>query len=128
MPDVVGDSEATATATLEAQGFNVTPVYEETDQSRPGTVIDQSPSGGTLVRLGTTVVLTIAKAPRSRPRRRPRPRLTHDPGPGAESRAPSPRFGVQCRPPDPVGATLTYTHRSTGGPLWAHGCTPNFGQ
>ncbi len=63
LPNVVGDSEATATATLEAAGFNVTPVYEETDQERPGTVIDQSPDGGTLVRLGTTIVITVAKAP-----------------------------------------------------------------
>jgi serine/threonine-protein kinase len=63
VPDVLGDSEATATATLENAGFNVTPVYEETDEARPGTVIDQSPSGGTLVRLGTTVVITVAEAP-----------------------------------------------------------------
>ena len=41
----------------------MTPVYEETDQERAGTVIDQSPAGGTFARLGTTVVLTIAKAP-----------------------------------------------------------------
>ncbi|MCZ3389220.1 MAG: Stk1 family PASTA domain-containing Ser/Thr kinase [Actinomycetia bacterium] len=63
VPNVIGDSEATATATLEAAGFTVTPVYEETDQARAGTVTDQSPSGGSFARLGTTVVLTIAKAP-----------------------------------------------------------------
>ncbi len=63
VPNVVDSSEATATKVLEAAGFNVTPVYEETDQARPGTVIAQSPAGGTLVRLGTTVVITIAEAP-----------------------------------------------------------------
>jgi serine/threonine-protein kinase len=63
VPNVVDSSEATATKVLEAAGFNVTPVYEETDQARPGIVIAQSPAGGTLVRLGTTVVITIAKAP-----------------------------------------------------------------
>ena len=63
VPDVLGDSEATATATLTAAGFNVTPVYEETDQDPAGRVIDQSPAGGTFARLATTVVLTIAKAP-----------------------------------------------------------------
>jgi serine/threonine-protein kinase len=63
VPDVVGNSEAAATATLEAAGFNVTPVYVETDQARAGTVTDQSPSGGSVARLGTTVVLTIAQAP-----------------------------------------------------------------
>ncbi len=62
VPDVLGDSEATATATIENVGFNVTPVYEESDET-PGTVIDQSPSGGTLARLGTTVVITVAEAP-----------------------------------------------------------------
>ncbi len=63
VPDVLGDSEAAATATLKAAGFNVTPVYEETDQDPAGSVIDQSPAGGTFARLATTVVLTIAKAP-----------------------------------------------------------------
>ena len=63
VPDVLGDSEPTATATLENEGFNVTPVYEETDEAPPGTVIDQSPAGGALARLGTTVVITVAEAP-----------------------------------------------------------------
>ena len=60
---MVGDSEATATAKLEAAGFNVDPVPQETDSESPGTVIDQSPAGGTLDRLGTTVVITVATAP-----------------------------------------------------------------
>lgn len=63
VPNVIGDSEATATTTLESAGFTVTPVYEETDQAQAGTVTDQSPSGGSFARLGTPVVLTIAKAP-----------------------------------------------------------------
>jgi eukaryotic-like serine/threonine-protein kinase len=77
VPDVLGDSEATATATLENEGFNVTTVYEETDEARPGTVIDQSPSGGTLVRLGTTVVITVAEAP-PEPTETPTPTDTTD--------------------------------------------------
>jgi len=63
VPNVVGKSEATATATLEAAGFNVTSVPEETDSKPAGTVLDQSPDGGTLARLGTTVVITVAVAP-----------------------------------------------------------------
>ncbi|HUV49114.1 MAG TPA: PASTA domain-containing protein, partial [Actinomycetes bacterium] len=74
VPDVVGDSVATATATLEAAGFNVTPVTQETDTKPPGTVIDQSPEGGSLARLGTTVVITVAAAP-------PEPTETATPSP-----------------------------------------------
>ncbi len=74
VPDVVGDSVATATATLEAAGFTVTPVTQETDSKPPGTVIDQSPEGGSLARLGTTVVITVAAAP-------PEPTETASPSP-----------------------------------------------
>ncbi|MFL6182786.1 MAG: Stk1 family PASTA domain-containing Ser/Thr kinase [Actinomycetes bacterium] len=63
VPNVVDDSEATARATLESRGFNVTVVYEETDTADPGIVIKQSPAGGDYARLSTTVVLTVAKAP-----------------------------------------------------------------
>jgi serine/threonine-protein kinase len=61
VPNVVGDSEATATATLENAGFTATPIYEETDSAAPGTVIKQSETG--FARLGTTVLITVAKAP-----------------------------------------------------------------
>ena len=74
VPNVVGDSVATATATLEAAGFTVTPVTQETDSKPPGTVIDQSPEGGSLARLGTTVVITVAAAP-------PEPTDTASPSP-----------------------------------------------
>ena len=74
VPNVVGKSEATATATLEAAGFTVTPVTEETDSKPAGTVLDQSPDGGTLARLGTTVVITVATAP-------PEPTETATPSP-----------------------------------------------
>jgi beta-lactam-binding protein with PASTA domain/tRNA A-37 threonylcarbamoyl transferase component Bud32 len=74
VPNVVGKSEATATATLEAAGFTVTPVTEETDSKPAGTVLDQSPDGGTLARLGTTVVITVAAAP-------PEPTETATPSP-----------------------------------------------
>lgn len=63
VPEVLGDSEASATTELETAGFNVTPVYQETDEAQAGTVIDQSPAGGTFARLGTPVLITIAEAP-----------------------------------------------------------------
>ena len=63
VPNVVGDSESTARATLENAGFTVTVVTEETDSATAGTVIKQSPGAGDFARLGTTVVITVAKAP-----------------------------------------------------------------
>ena len=63
VPGVVGRSEGSATTILEQAGFTVRPVYEETDEASPGTVIAQSPAGDSTARLGTTVVLTVAKAP-----------------------------------------------------------------
>ena len=103
VPDVVGDSEASATATLENEGFNVTPVYEETDQARAGTVIDQSPSGGTFARLGTTVVLTIAEAP-------PEPTPTDTATPTPSDTKTNSGNGVG-NPRSPVGATVRRTGR-----------------
>jgi serine/threonine-protein kinase len=63
VPSVVGRSESSATTILEQAGFNVTPVFEETDEASPGTVIAQSPAADSTARLGTTVVITIAEAP-----------------------------------------------------------------
>jgi serine/threonine-protein kinase len=63
VPTVVGDTEAEARAKLDAAGFPVTVVYEETDAEDPGIVLEQSPAGGDTARLGTTVVLTVSEAP-----------------------------------------------------------------
>ncbi|HEX5018777.1 MAG TPA: Stk1 family PASTA domain-containing Ser/Thr kinase [Actinomycetes bacterium] len=61
IPNVVGDSQEEATTKLETAGFNVEPVFEETDSAAAGTVIDQSQTG--FARLGTTIVITVAEAP-----------------------------------------------------------------
>jgi serine/threonine-protein kinase len=63
VPNVVGRSESSATTILEQAGFNVTPVFEETDEANPGTVIAQSPAADSTARLGTSVVITVAEAP-----------------------------------------------------------------
>jgi beta-lactam-binding protein with PASTA domain/tRNA A-37 threonylcarbamoyl transferase component Bud32 len=63
VPDVVGDSEAAARATLETAGFNVTVVTEETDSATAGTVIKQAPAADDYARLGTPVVITVAQEP-----------------------------------------------------------------
>jgi serine/threonine-protein kinase len=70
--NVVGESESSGRALLEADGFNVTVVYEETDAEDPGTVIKQSVTG--FARIGTTIVLTVAEAP-------PEPTETPSPSP-----------------------------------------------
>ncbi len=60
MPNVYSMDAATATSTLEAQGFVV--VIKEKGSSQPaGTVIKMSPDAGSMAPEGSTVVVTIAK-------------------------------------------------------------------
>ncbi|MBW0114339.1 transglycosylase domain-containing protein [Pseudonocardia abyssalis] len=57
VPDVVGDGENDARATLESAGWIVT-IREQDNASSPGTVIGQSPRGTALP--GETIVLTVS--------------------------------------------------------------------
>jgi beta-lactam-binding protein with PASTA domain len=60
VPDVTGDDEATATTKLENAGFTVKIVRRDTtDASEDGTVLDETPAGGTDAKLGAKVTLTI---------------------------------------------------------------------
>ena len=60
VPNVYSMDAATATSTLEAQGFVV--VIKEKGSSQPaGTVIKMSPDAGSMAAEGSTVVVTIAK-------------------------------------------------------------------
>jgi serine/threonine-protein kinase len=63
VPDVVGDDRAGAASTLEAAGFAVA-VRRRTvsDRTQDGQVVAQSPSGGTRVRRGATVTITVGRA------------------------------------------------------------------
>ncbi len=61
IPDVVGDSEAQANATLQNAGFNVQSI-DQSSSEPPGTVLAQSPSGGTKVQKGAQVTITVARA------------------------------------------------------------------
>ena len=64
VPDLVGRTEAQARTTLFNLGFEVDYAAEvETDQFAPGTVVEQTPEGGTLAKKGSLVTLTLAKAP-----------------------------------------------------------------
>lgn len=59
VPDVVGDDEATATATLEAAGFLVN-VASEYTAAPEGEVASQFPIGGGQAALGSMVTITVS--------------------------------------------------------------------
>jgi serine/threonine-protein kinase len=63
VPSVVGRSVAEARGELEGKGFKVTETDQQTTSKPDGTVISQSPAAGSSVKPGTTVGLTVAKAP-----------------------------------------------------------------
>jgi beta-lactam-binding protein with PASTA domain/tRNA A-37 threonylcarbamoyl transferase component Bud32 len=62
VPDVVGKSFDEAQSTLQAAGFKVTRVDKESDKD-PGTVLSQNPRSGGRIDAGSTIALTVAKAP-----------------------------------------------------------------
>jgi serine/threonine-protein kinase len=62
VPDVTGESQATATATLAAAGLKVSASKREVAEPAAGTVISQSPAAGSRVRAGSTVVIVVAQA------------------------------------------------------------------
>ena len=62
VPDVTGEAQDQATASLRHAGFQVTTQTRESTVTA-GDVISQNPAGGTQASSGTTVTLTIATAP-----------------------------------------------------------------
>jgi serine/threonine-protein kinase len=63
LPDVTGRQLDDARSTLEDAGFKVSTTEKETLDKDPGTVLTQSPQGGGQAQEGSTVTLTVAKAP-----------------------------------------------------------------
>ncbi len=61
IPNVVGDSQATATKTLKNLGFRVKVESEYSSSVTAGYVISQSPSGGINAAKGTTVTIVVSK-------------------------------------------------------------------
>jgi beta-lactam-binding protein with PASTA domain len=57
VPDVVGDSEADATAALQGAGYKVSPVQRNNAQEK-GTVVGQSPRGNALA--GETITIYVS--------------------------------------------------------------------
>jgi eukaryotic-like serine/threonine-protein kinase len=62
VPNVTGESQGSATATLSAAGLKVTSVKREVAEPPPGTVISQSPAAGTQVKAGSMVTIVVAQA------------------------------------------------------------------
>jgi serine/threonine-protein kinase len=63
VPDVTGESEATARATLQSAGFSVTATIRTTTSAPAGTVVGQNPQGGTQATPGSTVIIIVAQKP-----------------------------------------------------------------
>jgi beta-lactam-binding protein with PASTA domain len=63
VPSVVGQNEDDARNTLVDAGFEVSITRKESEDTAPGTVLAQDPSGGTQAPEGSTVTLTVAKEP-----------------------------------------------------------------
>ena len=62
VPSVIGQTQSAAETSINAAGLQVSVSEQESDQT-PGTVLRQSPDGGTSVEKGSTVSIVIAKAP-----------------------------------------------------------------
>jgi eukaryotic-like serine/threonine-protein kinase len=67
VPEVSGESQATATTTLVAAGLKVSVIKREVSEPSPGMVISQSPSAGSLLSVGATVTIFVAQAPKQSP-------------------------------------------------------------
>ncbi len=63
IPDVTGQSQASATTRLQNAGFVVTTSNQTSSTVKPGDVISMSPAQGSKVASGSTVNLVIAQAP-----------------------------------------------------------------
>ena len=63
--DLIGKSEADASAELQQQGFNVGPTQQQDSPKPQGTVIDTNPKPGTSVQRGSQVTLVISKGPQT---------------------------------------------------------------
>jgi serine/threonine-protein kinase len=63
VPDVTNQSQSSAKSTLQGAGFQVQTTTQTSTTAKAGTVISQNPSGGTQLTAGSTVTITVAKAP-----------------------------------------------------------------
>jgi serine/threonine-protein kinase len=62
VPEVTGEQQAVATATLAAAGLKVTVVKREVAEPPAGTVISQSPGAGSQLKVGGKATIVVAQA------------------------------------------------------------------
>jgi beta-lactam-binding protein with PASTA domain len=67
VPEVTGEAQADATATLAAAGLKVVVSKREVAEPAAGTVISQSPTAGTSLKLGGQVTIVVAQALKQTP-------------------------------------------------------------
>jgi beta-lactam-binding protein with PASTA domain len=65
VPSVVGSSFESATSALQAKNFAVARGPDVDSNQPKGTVVNQSPAGGTLQNPGTTITLSVSKGPKT---------------------------------------------------------------
>jgi eukaryotic-like serine/threonine-protein kinase len=63
VPDVTGETESQAKSNLETAGFTVVTSFQTSSSATPGTVLSETPAGGTPLAAGSKVTIVIAKAP-----------------------------------------------------------------
>lgn len=67
VPSIIGVHKDAAGATLSSMGLGISVTGEEFNSQPAGTVLNQSPGGGTSVAKGTTISVTISKGPEPAP-------------------------------------------------------------
>jgi serine/threonine protein kinase len=67
VPEVTGESQADATATLAAAGLKVSVSKREVAEPSAGTVISQTPGAGTQLKVGAPVTIVVAQALKQTP-------------------------------------------------------------
>ncbi len=87
VPDVVGKNQAQAQADLSQAGFQSSVDPLETSSRPPGTVLAQSPQGGTPAAKGTVVTITVAVEPPPPPPTSAPPTSPSAPPPSASAEA-----------------------------------------
>jgi beta-lactam-binding protein with PASTA domain len=108
VPSVTGQTEATARAILESAGFSVAVSTNATNSAPAGTVISQSPPGGTQVTPGSTVSIVVAEKPTPQPTSATVPGVTGQPEAAAKSSLGAAGFSVNV-------STQTVTSKSKNG-------------
>ncbi len=67
VPNVVGQSQASATSSLQSAGLSVTSTTQTSASTPAGNVISESPASGTLVAPGSTATIVVAQAQPKKP-------------------------------------------------------------